>query len=248
MPSTWRNRLIGAASVALLVALWQAVSSLIGLEIILPGPAATFARLGLLLASPGFVADVAATVTRGLVGFGISAGAALALGVAAGRSTTVFVALQPLVALLRATPVMSVILLAMIWFRTEGMPVFVAFLMCFPVLYGNVVEGIRSLDRDLVDMAHVFRVRRPRILASLYLPAILPYLVAGFSSTLGLSWKVVVAAEVLAQPGHAIGTRLQDSRVMLDTSGVLAWTAVALLLSAATEGLLRVAARRLRSP
>ena len=245
MPSTWRNRLIGAASVALLIALWQAVASLIGLEIILPGPGATLARLRLLLASPGFMADVAATVTRGLIGFGISAAAALTLGVLAGRSMVAFVALQPLVALLRATPVMSVILLAMIWFRTEGMPIFVAFLMCFPVLYGNVVEGIRSLDRDLVDMAHVFRVRRARILASLYLPAILPYLVAGFSSTLGLSWKVVVAAEVLAQPGHAIGTRLQDSRVMLDTSGVLAWTAVALLLSAATEGVLRVAARRL---
>jgi NitT/TauT family transport system permease protein len=151
------------------------------------------------------------------------------------------------VGLLRATPVRAVILLAMIWFQSDGMPVFVGFLMCFPVLYGNVVEGIRSLDRDLLDMARVFRVRRPRILTSLYLPAILPYLVAGFSSTLGLSWKVVVAAEVLAQPVRALGSRLQDSRVMLDTAGVLAWTAVALLLAAATEGLLRVAARRLGS-
>ncbi len=245
MPSTWRNRLIGAAAVAFLVGLWQAVSSLIGLEIILPGPAATMDRLRLVMTSPAFAANVAATVTRGLFGFGLSAAAALALGVAAGRNSTVFVALQPLVALLRATPVVSVILLAMIWFRTDGLPVFVAFLMCFPVLYGNVVEGIRSVDRDLVDMARVFRVRRRRILTSLYLPAILPYLVAGFSSTLGLSWKAVVAAEVLAQPGRAIGTRLQDSRAMLDTSGVLAWTAVALLLAAATEGLLRIAARRL---
>jgi NitT/TauT family transport system permease protein len=247
MTSTWRPRLIGAASVALLLGLWQAASSLIGLEIILPGPAATLGRLRLLIVSPGFAADVLATVTRGLCGFGLSAAAALALGVAAGRSDTVFAALQPAVGLLRATPVMSVILLAMIWFQSDGMPVFVGFLMCFPVLYGNVVEGIRSLDRDLLDMARVFRVRRRRILTSLYLPAILPYLVAGFSSTLGLSWKVVVAAEVLAQPVRALGSRLQDSRVMLDTAGVLAWTAVALLLAAATEGLLRVAARRLGS-
>lgn len=248
MPSTWRNRLLGAASVALLVLVWQVVSSLIGLEIILPGPAATLARLRRLVVSPGFAADVLATVSRGLLGFALSAAAALVLGVAAGRSATVFVALQPAVALVRATPVMSVILLAMIWFRTDGMPVFVAFLMCFPVLYGNVVEGIRSIDRDLVDMAHVFRVRRRRILTALYLPAILPYLVAGFSSTLGLSWKVVVAAEVLAQPAVAVGSGLQESRVMLDTSGVLAWTAVALLLAAATEALLRAAARRLGRP
>ncbi len=245
MSSTWRNRLLGATSVVALLAFWQAVSSLIGLQIILPGPAATLERLRRLLFSPTFAADVLATVTRGLLGFALSAAAALVLGVAAGRRPAVFALLQPAVAVVRATPVMSVILLAMIWFRTEGMPVFVAFLMCFPVLYGNVVEGIRSIDRDLVDMAHVFRVRRRRILTALYLPAILPYLVAGFSATLGLSWKVVVAAEVLAQPARALGSRLQESRVMLDTAGVLAWTAVALLLAAATEGLLRAAARRL---
>jgi NitT/TauT family transport system permease protein len=230
-----------------LVTAWQAASWLARLEIILPGPAATLARLQGVLSSRGFVADVLATVTRGILGFAVSAVAALALGVAAGRSERVFVLLQPAVALVRATPVMSVILLAMIWFRTDGMPVFVAFLMCFPVLYGNVVEGIRSLDRDLVDMARAFRVRRRRIFGSLYLPAILPYLVAGFSATLGLAWKVVVAAEVLAQPARAVGSRLQDARVMLDTAGVLAWTVVALLLAAATEGLLRGVARRLGS-
>jgi NitT/TauT family transport system permease protein len=118
-------------------------------------------------------------VTRGLIGFAVSALLALSLGVAAGRSEALFVMLQPAVGLVRATPVMSVILLAMIWFRTEGMPVFVGFLMCFPVLYGNVVEGIRSIDRDLVDMALAFRVSRARIFRGLYLPAILPYLVAG---------------------------------------------------------------------
>ncbi len=245
MPSTWRNRLLGLGSVVALVGLWQAASAIIGLEIIMPGPVATASRAAGLLVSPGFAADVLATVTRGLIGFAISALLALSLGVAAGRSEALFAMLQPAVGLVRATPVMSVILLAMIWFRTEGMPIFVGFLMCFPVLYGNVVEGIRSIDRDLVDMSHAFRVRRGRIFRGLYLPAILPYLVAGFSATLGLSWKVVVAAEVLGQPARAIGTRLQDARVMLDTAGVLAWTVVALVLAGATEGLLRVAARRL---
>ena len=219
MPSTWRNRLLGLAAVVALTGLWQAASMLIGLEIILPGPAATLVRVTRLLESPGFAADVLATVTRGLIGFGLSAAVALALGVATGRSDALFVLLQPAVGLVRATPVMSVILLAMIWFHTEGMPI-VAFLMCFPVLYGNGVEGIRSLDRDLVDMARAFQVRRRRIFTGLYLPSILPYLVAGFSATLGLSWKVVVAAGVLGQPARAVGSRLRDSKVMLDTVNV----------------------------
>jgi NitT/TauT family transport system permease protein len=229
------------------VGAWQAASMLIGMEIILPGPAETLARTGRLLASPGFEADVVATIARGLAGFAFSAVAAVGLGVAAGRSETLFVMLQPAVGLVRATPVMSIILLAMIWFQTDGMPVFVSFLMCFPVLYGNVVEGIRALDRDLVDMARAFGVRRLRVFGGLYLPAILPFLVAGFSATLGLSWKVVVAAEVLGQPVRAVGSRLQDARVMLDTAGVFAWTVVALALAAVTEGLLRVVARRLGS-
>jgi NitT/TauT family transport system permease protein len=169
----------------------------------------------------------------------------LGLGCAAGLREGVARFLEPMVNVIRATPVISVILLALIWFRVDAVPIYVAFLMTFPVLYGNVVEGIRSTSAELVEMGVIYGVRRIRILREIYFPSLTPFVVAAFSNTLGLTWKVVVAAEVLSQPDSAVGTRLYDSKLNLDTAGVLAWTVVAILLASMSERILRVVQKRL---
>lgn len=198
-----------------------------------------------ILVSPGFGVAVAATVVRGLLGFGLSVVAGVGLGAAAGLSRTLFRMLEPGMAVVRAVPVISVILLALIWFTSDAVPVFVCVLMTTPVLYGNVVAGIRAIDPDLVVMARVYRVSPVKIARDIYLPSILPHMVAGFSVSLGLTWKVVVAAEVLSQPLHAVGSNLQEAKVALETASVLAWTVVAVLLSGLSEGLLRHVERKL---
>jgi len=76
------------------------------------------------------------------------------------------------------------------------------------------------------------------------LPAAAPHLVAGARSALGLSWKVVVAGEVLSQPLRALGSGLQDSRVLLETPRVLAWAAATIFLCGLTEWLFGLAAKR----
>jgi NitT/TauT family transport system permease protein len=230
-----RDYLSILAAAGALILLWKLLAHAVGLEIILPTPEATLGRLLEIAGTPSFAASVGATVSRGLSGFAVAAGFGLVLGAAAGLTRTVEGLLKPLVTVVRSTPVVAFILIALIWFDTAIVPVFVTVLMTFPVIYENVVEGIRSVDPRLVEMARAYRVGRNRLWLRVYLPSLFPFLASAGRTALGLTWKVVVAAEVLSMPGLGVGAELQEARVLLETPLVFAWTAVAIILSALTD-------------
>jgi NitT/TauT family transport system permease protein len=139
---------------------------------------------------------------------------------------------------LRSTPVLSLILLAMLWFPSDRVPVFVCFLMVYPLVFANVLEGMRRVDRDLTEMALSFGLTRRRRLMNIYLPSLLPYLVSGAEAGLGLAWKVTIAAEILCQPRFSIGRRIQYAQANLETVQVLAWTLAAVVFAALSDFLL----------
>ena len=141
---------------------------------------------------------------------------------------------------------MSVILLALIWFSTGTVPVFSAFLMAFPIITANIIQGIHEVDPKLTEMARSFQVPGKRVLFQLTIPSVFPYFLAGTSSALGITWKVVIAAEVLSQPIHGIGTGMYGAKANLETAEVLAWTVVAVLLSWLTERIFSILIGRLR--
>lgn len=211
------------------------MSLVVGMEIIIPSPEKTFFRMVSLFASPSFYPMVTATVARGTAGFLISSILGLVIGVAAGKNELFYSFIRPILSIIRTTPVMSIILIALIWFNTEIVPVFVALLIGFPIICGNVIEGIYRVDSRLVEMASVFKVTRKRVLLHLLLPSVFPFFLAGASTALGLTWKVVISAEVLSRPVRALGTGLYEAKIQLETAEVFAWTVVAIFLSVGSD-------------
>jgi NitT/TauT family transport system permease protein len=116
--------------------------------------------------------------------------------------------------------------------------------MTLPVMTEAVIGGVRGVDRRLLEMAALYRVAPRSVLWKIQLPAVVPPLLSGAAASLGLTWKVVIAAEILAQPVRAVGTEMQGARVILDTASVFSWTIAAVLLSGLTQALFRLAARR----
>jgi len=232
--------LLATAGVLSLIAVWKIASVAVGLDIILPPPERVARETLAILATPEFLRILATTTARALFAFVLAVIGAGALGVAAGRAEWLHRLLAPLISVVRATPVISVILLALIWFPTGVVPIAVTLLMIVPIIYGNVVAGIRQSPRGLLEMATLFRVPRQRILTRIYLPAVRPYVAAALQTAGGITWKVIVAAEVLAQPMLGIGAQLQEARVLLATSRVFAWTIVAVVLSALFHALLTI--------
>lgn len=220
----------------------------VGLDIILPSPDHVVVALARIATTGKFAAALGATVLRGLAAFGISMLLGLAFGIAAGASRRVEGFIAPGLTVVRATPVLAVILIALIWFPAGVVPVFSAVVMAFPVVAADVAAGVRSTDRRLLDMARSFGITRRQSLLRVRLPSAMPHVVSAARNAVGLSWKVVVAGEVLSQPANALGTGMQGARIMLETAEVFAWAAVGVLLCAVSDALFEVIARRLAWP
>ena len=150
---------------------------------------------------------------------------------------------------IKSIPVASFIILALILFSSRNLAVPISFLIVLPVLYSNVLGGIRAADSQLMEMARVFRIPVGRSIRYVYLPQVMPYFLSACGSALGLCWKSGIAAEVIGMPEGSIGEQLQQAKVYLDTPDLFAWTLVIVLVSLAFEraflALLRRGARAL---
>jgi len=141
--------------------------------------------------------------------------------------------LAPFVSAIKSTPVMSIIILALVWFQASFVPVFSCILLCFPIFYTNTLSGIKSVDKKYTELAKVYHVKRTRVVREITLPSVLPHIYAALSICLGFSWKSVVAAEVLSSPKYSMGYNLYETKLYVNTAELFAWTIAIIIISIA---------------
>ena len=206
-------------------------------SLLLASPVRVVLRLLELLPTAAFWQAVGNSSLRIFGGFLLSCGlASAAAALAAGRRWLADL-LAPLVAVVKAVPVASFIILALVWLDGKSLSLFISALMVFPPVYLNVLVGIRQTDRKLLELARVYRVPFRRRLWGIFLPQVLPYFRSASSLALGLCWKAGAAAEVIGLPAGTIGERLYMAKVYFQTPDLFAWTAVILVLAAVFERL-----------
>ena len=231
----YKTLLRRAGAVLFWLAVWQAAAMAIGQEVFLVSPVQALRCLLRLLPQADFWHRVGFSAGRILLGFGLGVVCSAALAVAAEICPAAEVLIAPVLQLVKATPVASFIILALVWVRGSSLSVLISFLMVLPVLYGAVRTGIRAADPQLLEMAKVFRLPLGRRLRAVWLPAVLPAFRQGCSVALGICWKSGVAAEVIGVVGGSIGEKLYEAKIYLQTGDLLAWTAVIVALSALFE-------------
>jgi NitT/TauT family transport system permease protein len=227
-----------------LLALWEGAARFFGNSLLLPGPLEAAGVFFSLVGTGGFLRALLSSFIRVILGVVIAAPLGILAGIAAGLDRRAGFFLKPLFTVISATPVMSVILIAFLWFGQERTPVFTAFLMVFPVMAANTVAGVRGVDGGLRELFAVYRIPPGDALLNLYFPAILPFVLGGLRSSLSLCWKVVVAAEVLVQPLSALGTGMQNAKARLETPELFAWTAATVIAAALSQALLTAFLRK----
>ena len=215
MEKTKKRRLQLLAASVFWLGVWQAAAMAIGQEVFLVSPAQALGTLVQLLPQAEFWQRVAFSAGRILLGFGLGALSSAVLAVAAEKWEWVDALLAPVMQLVKATPVASFIILALVWVSGSSLSVLISFLMVLPVLYGAVRTGIGSADRRLLEMAQVFRLPLGRRLRAVWLPAVLPAFRQGCSVALGICWKSGVAAEVIGLPDGSIGDALYRAKITL---------------------------------
>ena len=224
----WRRRII---VVILWIAIWEGVYLLIGRDIYFPSPVSVVKTFFALLMETGSWTIIGMSVYRTLFAVFASAVLGVAFGMVCGRSRVLYDFVNPLMVILKSTPVVSVIIIAIIWFRSTDVPIFSGFLMCFPIVFTSTVAGMRSADPKLLEMCSFYKVKSLDKLRFLYFPSAKPYINASIVSAIGICWKAVAAAEVLSMPRLSIGANLYFAKTSLDPALLFAWTAVIILLS-----------------
>lgn len=227
-----RGKLLSAL-LALIV--WQLAAALLDNELLLVGPAEVAGRLLELMATQEFWQAVGFTFSRISLGFLLAFCLALLLAALGARFPVARVLIQPYMAAVKAVPVASFIVIALLWLSGRRLSVFISFLMVLPVLYANFLQGLREADGKLLEMARVFRMSLWNRIRGIYLPALEPYCLSGCRSALGLCWKAGVAAEVIGVCGGSVGGMLYDAKVYLEIRDLFAWTLAIVLLSLGFE-------------
>ena len=222
---------------------WQLGALLLNESLLLPTPVGVIRRLFVLMGTADYWQRVLFTQWRIFAGllFGMAAG--VILGRLSVSLKAVKQLLAPLMYVIKAIPVASFIILAVVWLDEESLGTFISFLICLPVFYVNTVSGIESADPKLLEMTRMYRVGIRRKVQAVYLPALMPYLSAALDVAVGLAFKSGTAAEVIAIPGGSIGEKLYRAKIYFETGDMLAWTITIVLMSALTSWLLRLIIR-----
>jgi NitT/TauT family transport system permease protein len=213
------------SSILLFIALWDLGNQYYG-QLVLPSPLETFEELSKIFNEPYMQEQIVITLYRACIGFTLSLVIGSVLGLLAGFFTTASMMSRPIVTILVGMPPIVWIVLAMIWFGMgDKTVIFTVAIASFPIIFIGALQGTRTLDGDLNKMAQSFKVPFLMKFTDLYFPHIFSYLFPAWVSALGMSWKIIIMAELLAT-SDGLGSSLAVARSQLDTPLVLALVVV----------------------
>jgi ABC-type nitrate/sulfonate/bicarbonate transport system permease component len=191
----WAVRL-GAVGIVLVV--WEFVAPAVNPLIIRP-PSAIATAFGELIASGELQAATLTSLRSFSAGLAAAIVLGVFLGVATGRWRTVYNALDPLISALYSVPSVALIPLIGFAFKFQGDApriVSVALFCIFPVLI-NTQQGVRNIDRDLLEVARAFNSSERRLWRDVVIPAALPFVLAGIRLAIGRGLIGMIVAEFL---------------------------------------------------
>lgn len=211
--------------------IWEIFALVINREIYLPSPISTFKTLiGILFDKTTYSVILSSTI-RTILGLILSCILGIILGFICGLNDFLYDLINPLIIVIRSTPIVSIIILAIIWIKSTNVPIFASFLMCFPVIFTNVATGIKNTDKKILEMCKVYKLTKFEIIKSIYFYSVIPYLYSAIISSIGIAWKASSAAEVLSMPKYSIGKYLFYAKVNLEPTELFSWTIIIITLS-----------------
>ncbi len=227
------------------IILWQLLAMAVHNYILLAGPLQTAEALIRMAGERQFYLSVYSTFWHIISGFVLGTILGILMAYLAYKKEMVEDFLSPLVLLLKSVPVASFVILLLIWFGNSNISIIICMMVVFPILYLATLEGLKSTDIKLLEMAKVFRMPHGSMLRFIYLPQLKPFWKSSFKLAIGMSFKSGIAAEVIGQPLHSIGNGLYLSKVYLETGELFAWTIVVVFIAFLCEKLIGLLLDRL---
>ncbi len=196
--------LLGAGSVAFMLAVWWLVSAtgLVSADL-LPSPPAVWAAL-IEVVQNGYRGttlwgNIAATLGRLMGGFAAATLAGVPLGLWMGSNRVASAALNWVIQFMRPLPPLSYMILLILWLGTgdlsKGM---LLFLTAFPIIVASAAAGVRGVKQQRIQVALALGASRSAVFRHVILPSAAPMVMTGLQIALAAAFSTVVSAELLA--------------------------------------------------
>ena len=230
--------------IMLFLAIWQVLAICLDANTIVPGLGAIFSELTGLVGKKTFLVAVVSTLVKVIAGLLLTLLIGLPLGFLLGINNKLFDMFRPVIMVIQAVPVISWLTLVIFaWGIGFRGPIFITFLSLFPIALLTTVSGVRNLDKNLLEMATLYRVPRWQVIRDIYLGSLLPFIVAILDVTLGQAWKVILVSEYLCG-NSGLGVLILAARYEVNPAKVWALTFLAVLLGLITERLVKLLFRK----
>ena len=232
-----KNKLENILAVLAALVLWQVAAMLLSQEFLLASPVSVIKKLLTLFSDGGVFSALFYSFSRIIGGFFIGLAAGVVLAIFASRSRLVENLLRPYMVTVKTVPIASFIVIALIWLSSSRLSVFISFLIVLPVIYNNILNGIKNTDKKMTEMAEVFSLPWRKKFFYITLPQIKPFLRSGCQTAVGFAFKSGIAAEIIGIPGGSLGEKLYSAKVHLETAELFAWTVLIVVASVLCERL-----------
>ena len=185
--------------ISLFLLIWSLISFFVDEhQMIFPGPISTIKETFAILSKPLVYEHMLSSITRLLIGFSIALVLGLIFGIISGNSKNFRTLVSPTILSLKSIPTASLVFLFLVLFGAFETPIVMVAIISFPIIYDSIVAGIDNLDESVIDAMKIDSGNKLRNVVFIQIPLLIPYFIVGISSSLALSFKIEIMAEILS--------------------------------------------------
>ncbi len=244
----WKRAAGRVVVVVFWLAVWEIADRVINNRLMLAGPIRTGQALVEQFSRPEFWLISGASLGRIALGFTVALVFGILLALVAHRAAWFREFIAPVVSVVKTVPVVSFIIMLLIWLGGQALTSWLAFLIVVPLVYTSMLAGLGAVGRHELERAQVYGVSRAKQFWYISRPAFMPFLASACKVGVGMSWRAGVMAELFAATAPSIGREMFAAKTFLDTPTLFAWTVVVMLLSVVFERLVMTLLRFLSRP
>ncbi len=230
-------------SLILLVLAWWVASLIVG-ERILPPPTAVFPVAWGMVVSGTFAEPLFASLFRLLLGFILAMSLGTVFGIASAKLVKLGIATTAMLTVIMSMPSLVVIFVAMIMLgQTDFTIILIVCLLVFPFVTVPMRDAMKEIDQDILSMAESFKISTLRKVLDVYIPYLVPPILASSRIGFSLSWKMVILSEVFGFTS-GVGWMISLAYWQYDLKVLIAWLIIFIVIILFIEQAIRISEQR----